>query len=118
MDFDAISRTGQRATPRADQRASSAPAGEFGRVFDLAAARRRRMSGPDRIPDEVWADINRAGELAEDLAARGQHVRFESHRLTGRVVASLCDSDGRRLRPLSLHDVLGSNPDPDPASAA
>jgi hypothetical protein len=118
MDFDATTRIG-RATPSHPLTGTPAPAaqtGEFARVFDLAEARRKRMTGPEGIPDEVWADIARAGELADDLAARGQQVRFESHRLTGRLVVSLCDTDGRRLRPLSLHEVLGS--EPDPASAA
>jgi hypothetical protein len=74
------------------------------------------MTRADRIPEEVWDDIHRAGELADDLAARGQQVRFDSHRLTGRVVASLCDTDGRMLRPVSLRDVLGTEPDPAPAA--
>ena len=65
------------------------------------------MTGPDRIPDEVWEDITRAGQLADDLAARGQQVRFDTHRLTGRVVASLCDNDGRVMRPVALGEVLG-----------
>lgn len=116
MDIDATGSIGRGAFERRAQEASSAPSGEFARVFDLAAARRRRMSGPDRIPEEVWADIARAGELADDLAARGQHVRFESHRLTGRVVVSLCDTEGRRLRPLTLHEILGTDPDPAPAA--
>jgi hypothetical protein len=119
MDIDAS--TGIRFRLRAEsaaQQPDAAPAGEFARVFDLADVRRRRMTGADRIPDEVWDDMSRAGELADDLAARGQQVRFETHRLTGRVVATLCDTDGRSLRPLSLGDILGSEPEPDPASAA
>lgn len=119
MDIDASN--GVRfisASSPAAQEPQSAPAGEFARVFDLADVRRRRMTGPDRIPDEVWDDITRASELADDLAARGQQVRFETHRLTGRVVATLCDTDGRSLRPLALADILGSEPEPDPASAA
>jgi hypothetical protein len=117
MDIDAS--TGIRFRLRAEsasQQPDAAPAGEFARVFDLADVRRRRMTGPDRIPDDVWDDITRAGELADDLAARGQQVRFETHRLTGRVVATLCDQDGRSLRPLALSDVLGSEPDPAPAA--
>ena len=116
MDIDATSGIGRGTHPRPAQSARPAPAGEFGRVFDLAEARRKRMTRADRIPEEVWDDIHRAGELADDLAARGQQVRFDSHRLTGRVVASLCDTDGRLLRPVSLRDVLGNEPDPAPAA--
>lgn len=119
MDIDAINAARRGGCPsRPVQDSPAPPDGEFARVFDLAAARRRRMTGPDRIPDEVWEDITRAGQLAEDLAARGQHVRFDTHLLTGRVVATLCDSDGRRMRPLSLGEVLGSPHDHDPAPAA
>ncbi|QEC46829.1 hypothetical protein FSW04_03995 [Baekduia soli] len=91
-------------------------AGEFARVFDLAEARRQRMTGPEKIPDEIWDDITRAGQLADDLAARGQQVRFDTHRLTGGVVASLCDTQGGMLRPVSLQELLGSEPDPAPAA--
>lgn len=117
MDIDASNGVRFRsfAAPAA-QEPQAAEAGEFARVFDLADVRRRRMTGPDRIPDEVWDDITRAGELADDLAARGQQVRFETHRLTGRVVATLCDTEGRSLRPLALRDILGTEPDPAPAA--
>ena len=80
-------------------------------VFDFAEAR-RRLTGQDRIPDELWDDIARAGQLVDDLADRGQQVRFDTHRLSGRVVASLCDYEGRRLRRLPLRDVLGRDTDP------
>lgn len=118
MDIDATRRIGISAVPRPGQAEEAAPAGEFARVFDLAEARRRRMTGPDRIPDEVWDDITRAAQLADDLSARGQSVRFDTHRLTNRVVASLVDDDGRVLRPVALGELLGSEHDPDPAPAA
>jgi hypothetical protein len=121
MDSDAINGIGRGAFGGPLQGPRATQAGDFARVIDLAEARRRRMTGPDRIPDAVWEDITRAGELADDLAARGQQVRFDTHRLTGRVVASLCDSDGRIMRPVALGEVLGRphdhDPDPDPAAA-
>jgi hypothetical protein len=116
MDIDATQRIGFSAGPAKPGKAEEAPAGEFARVFDLADARRRRMTGPDRIPDEVWEDITRAAQLADDLSARGQSVRFDTHRLTNRVVASLVDGDGRVLRPVELGEVLGTEPDPAPAA--
>jgi hypothetical protein len=117
MDIDATRGIGPGGSPRPAQRVDEAPAtGEFARVFDLADARRRRMTGPDRIPDEVWDDISRAGQLAEDLSERGQHVRFDTHRLTNRVVASLVDDEGRVLRPVDLGEIFGAEPDPAPAA--
>lgn len=116
MEIDASNGAGAIRAASRVRESAAAPAGEFARVFDLADVRRRRMTGPDRIPDAIWDDITRASELADDLAARGEHVRFETHRLTGRVVATLCDQDGRALRPLALHEVLGSEPDPAPAA--
>jgi hypothetical protein len=120
MDIDATRGTGglTRVAPE-PARAERAPAtGEFAEVFDMAEARKRRMTGPDRIPDEVWDDITRAAQLADDLSAHGQSVRFDTHRLTNRVVASLVDTDGRMLRPVELGEIFGADPDPDPASAA
>jgi hypothetical protein len=116
MEIDATNGIRGGARPQAASGTPASRPGDFARVLDLAEARRRRMTGPDRIPDEVWEDIARAGQLADDLAARGQQVRFDTHRLTGRVVASLCDADGRIMRPVSLSEVLGNEPDPAPAA--
>lgn len=116
MDIDATKGIGFSAVPKPNRAEPAAVDGEFARVFDLAEARRRRMTGPDRIPDEVWDDITRAAQLADDLSARGQSVRFDTHRLTNRVVASLVDDDGRVLRPVALGEIFGSEPDPTPAA--
>lgn len=117
MDIDANKGLGRlTAVPTRPEASEAAPSGEFARVFDIADARRRRMTGPDRIPDEVWDDITRAAQLADDLSARGQSVRFDTHRLTNRVVASLVDDDGRTLRPVGLAELFGHDPDPAPAA--
>lgn len=120
MDIDATRGTGglTRVHPQPDRADRAAATGDFAEVFDIAEARKRRMTGPDRIPDEVWDDITRAAQLADDLSAHGHSVRFDTHRLTNRVVASLVDTEGRMLRPVELGEILGSDPDPDPASAA
>ncbi len=118
MDIDATKGTGGLAWVRPEPvRAEEAPAtGAFAEVFDLAEARKRRMTGPDRIPDAVWDDITRAAQLADDLSARGQSVRFDTHRLTNRVVASLVDTEGRMLRRVELGEISGTDPDPAPAA--
>jgi hypothetical protein len=143
MDFDATTQVAPPALAPADSEpapADAAPAdasplegalpvrtpgvrgthaGEFARVYELAEARRRRMTGPDSIPEEVWDDISRAGQLAQDLHAQGRGVRFDTHHLTGRIVASLCDLEGNVVRRLTLREVLhGPDYDPEPASAA
>jgi hypothetical protein len=116
MDIDATKGIGAGALPEPARAAKATQPGEFARVFDLAEARKRRMTGPDRIPDEVWDDITRAAQLADDLSSQGQSVRFDTHRLTNRVVASLVDSDGRMLRPVDLGEIFGTEPDPAPAA--
>jgi hypothetical protein len=116
MDIDATQGIGRGAAPEPARAEQASRGGEFAKVFDLAEARRRRMTGPDRIPDEVWDDITRAAQLADDLSARGQSVRFDTHRLTNRVVASLVDTDGRLLRPVALGEIFGTEPDPAPAA--
>lgn len=117
MDIDATKGIGGlSAVPSRGKAETAAVSGEFARVFDIAEARRRRMTGPDRIPEEVWDDITRAAQLADDLSDRGQSVRFDTHRLTNKVVASLVDDDGRVLRPVALGELFGHDPDPAPAA--
>jgi hypothetical protein len=124
MDIDATIRElpriglGSDRVPSRPQGVHGTEAGQFARVYELAEARRRRATGPDRIPDEVWDDMHRANELADNLAARGQQVRFDTHRVSGRIVASLCDLQGSVLRPIGLGEVLGQPTDPDPVPAA
>jgi hypothetical protein len=91
-------------------------AGRLAQVIELSDVRKQRMTGPDRIPERVWEDITRANEIAEDLADHGQSVRFDTHHLTGRVVASLCDADGDVIRRLGLHELLDPDPTPDHAA--
>jgi hypothetical protein len=116
MDIDATKGIGGLSAIPTRDAGTAATSGEFARVFDIAEARRRRLTGPDRIPDEVWDDITRAAQLADDLSERGQSVRFDTHRLTNRVVASLVDDDGRLLRPVALGELIGHDPDPAPAA--
>src|ERR1700754_796882 len=47
MDIDATRRIGFSVVPQPGQAEKAASDGEFARVFDLADARRRRMTGPD-----------------------------------------------------------------------
>lgn len=90
----------------------------FARVYALEEARRRRevplppIAG-DRIPSEVWDEVESAAKLVEQLASRGQRVAFDSDRLTGKVVASLISDapTGQAGAPVRLSDVV------DPGSA-
>lgn len=95
------------------------PAGEaFAKVYDagvLEAARVARRDRESDIPSHVLDEVQAAARLYEDLQARDQHVRFQTHNLDGRVVADLVDTDGNVVRPISLRDIVESN-DPDPAA--
>ena len=84
----------------------------FARVIELEDARRKRMTGPDQIPQEVWDDMARASQLADDLAEAGQALQFDTHALSGRVVATLCDSEGEVLRHVGLGELFGFDPTP------
>jgi hypothetical protein len=66
----------------------------------------RTAPGAPPIPAEVWDQVDAASRLAEGLHAQGQGVRFDVHKLSGDVVASLVDEDGGLLRPLLLTDVV------------
>ena len=116
-DFPALPPVGTPAPAPAPASAPGAPAarraapGEprFGQVLDLQAARAARA---EPIPSEVLDDMARASELVERLAFEGRHVKFDTHRLSGQIVAGLCDADGAIVKQLTLTDVvLGNIPD-------
>lgn len=118
MQIDDVSAGTPRIVPsRGTDGLRAAAGGEatrFARVFELAAAREARplpAAASESIPAEVWAEVDRAHRLADDLAARGQEVRFDVHRLSGRVVATLCERDGSVVRPLALTDLVPPAPD-------
>ena len=82
----------------------------FARVYELEEARRRReiplppIAG-DRIPDEVWQEVDHAARLVEALHAEGKRMMFDTDRLTGRVVASLIGTTGE-AKPVALTDAV------------
>jgi hypothetical protein len=100
---------------RAGGRVSS-PA-SFAEVVDLASRRDTAINGPE-IPDHVWDEVEAASQLWHELRAQDREVRFETHAVTGRVVASLCDLDGEVVRPLPLHEAFGIADDHGPEPAA
>lgn len=91
---------------------SSAPAAadestQLASVYDLAAARERRerrLAG--EIPAEVWAEVEAANRLFEDLESEGRRIVFDDTRLDGRLVVSLCDLEGRILRLVDPDEVV------------
>ncbi len=89
--YDSTGRTGAPERTR--------PTNAFARVYELEEARRRReipilpIAG-DRIPDEVWDEVDAAARLFDQLRAEGRRVVFDTDRLSGKVVASLLDADG------------------------
>lgn len=113
--------TGLGPHPPAAKAERPPPANTFARVYELEEARRRRdvnippMVG-DRIPDEVWDEVDAAARLFERLHAEGSRVVFDTDRLSGRVVASLLDSEGGQ-QALPLTDAVNptsSRPTPPP----
>jgi hypothetical protein len=84
--------------------------GRFARVYELEEARMRPDVPPtppaeDRIPDEVWDQVDAAARLVESLEAEGKRMMFDTDRLSGRVVASLLHPDGATT-PVALADVI------------
>ena len=78
------------------------------RVYDLAAARERRerrLAG--EIPAEVWAEVEAANRLFDELEAEGRRIVFDDSRLDGRLVVSLCDMEGRVLRLVPPIEAVG-----------
>jgi hypothetical protein len=112
MNFD-VRGPGEPGAYDATQRPAPAPrpsAAGFARVYELQEARARRAADQppiagDRIPAEVWDEVDAAARLVEQLHAEGRRVMFDSDRLNGRVVASLLEPDGA-LEPVALQDAV------------
>ena len=113
------------STPGPDPTSAAKPAQvvpqgpSFAEVVDLAS-RRQSAIDPPEIPDHVWDEVEAASQLWHELRSQNREVRFDTHAVTGRVVASLCDLDGGVVRPLPLREAFGTDDHgPDgPASAA
>jgi hypothetical protein len=78
----------------------------FAEVVDIASRREAPVDVPE-IPDQVWDEVEAASQLWHELRAQDREVRFDGDAVTGRVVVSLCDLDGRVVRPLPLHETPG-----------
>jgi hypothetical protein len=109
-------------TPSPDSRPVAKPAqvptqgAAFADVVDLAARRQSEIDVPE-IPDHVWDEVEAASQLWQELRGQDREVRFETHAVTGRVVASLCDLDGGVVRPLPLREAFGfEDHGPEPAA--
>ena len=78
--------------------------GQFAKVYDASVVEAARVAKRGRepgepIPSHVMDEVHAAARLYEELAARGRQIRFDMHKLDGRVVA-----DGPR--PQVLTDAL------------
>ena len=100
--YDATARIApQRRTPA-----------DFARVYELEEARARREADQlpianDRIPPEVWDEVDAAARLFDQLHAEGRRMMFDHDRLSGKVVASLLEADGS-IQPLTLGQAVGA----------
>jgi hypothetical protein len=88
----------------------------FAQVVDLATRRQGAGDTPD-IPEHVWDEVEAASQLWHELRAQNRELRFDSHDVKGRVVASLCDLDGQTLRVVPLREAIAATDD-GPESAA
>lgn len=88
-------------TPRSD-----GPLGEL-LAFPAPAADVELPPVPDTIPDEVWAEMDRAFERALALELSGRRVGFSAPRERGeRVRVEVLDADGRVVRPVALGEAI------------
>lgn len=98
--------------------------GHVAQVHDLAAARARRADReavkaaltapafvdepavPGDIPADVWAEVEAANRLFEELHDDGHQIVFDDGHLDGRLVIALCDLEGRVLRAVPPAEVV------------
>jgi len=82
---------------------------QVAQVYELEVARARRNARlAGQVPADVWAEVEAANRLFEELEGEGQHVVFDDGRLDGRTVIKLCDLEGRVLREVSATEVVGT----------
>ena len=122
MSFNVLpfgSTPGTGSDPVAKPAQVTAQGASFAEVVDLASRRQAAVDTPE-IPDHVWDEVEAASQLWHELRSKDREVRFDTHAVTGRVVASLCDPDGGVVRPLPLRETFGFDDDGPggPASAA
>ena len=98
-----VPQSGATAQPA---RAAAAPGSTFAEVVDLTSRRQVADDAPE-IPDHVWDEVDAAAQLWHELRAQDREVRFDTHTVSGRVVASLCDVDGGVVRHLPLRETFG-----------
>ena len=55
----------------------------------------------------MWDEVEAASRLWHELRDQNREVRFDTHAVNGRVVASLCDLDGDVVRRLPLRETFG-----------
>jgi len=109
MSFNVLpfgSTPGPGSGPVAKPARVAAPGASFAEVVDLASRRQDAIDTPE-IPDHVWDEVEAASQLWHELRTQDREVRFDTHAVTGRVVASLCDLDGGVVRPLPLREAFG-----------
>jgi hypothetical protein len=105
MTFD-VNRIGAPALAPDPQPAflAATSGGGFANVYDLAA--KRDQTSRPTIPDELWDEVDAASRTADAMSRSGHAMRFDVHRVDGRVVASLTDLTGSVVRPVSLSEIL------------
>jgi flagellar protein FlaG len=81
--------------------AASPEAAEKARNFDTVLG-----DVPPAPPREVRAEVDRAAEIAADLAARNRELHFSTDKDTGRVVIQVRDLDGNVIRTIPPSRVL------------
>jgi hypothetical protein len=90
--------------------ADDAPEAVGARIYDFAQARARRdATRADAIPSDVWAEIEAANRLFEELEASGRRIVLDDERLDGRLVIELCDLEGRMLRAVPPTDLVAGD---------
>jgi hypothetical protein len=83
----------------------------YGKVYEIETARRARNA---RIPVSVYEEMEAAAAMFDELEEQGRQIRFSE--VGGYVFASLCDSDGDVVRPMTLREVMGMDFDPETAA--
>lgn len=96
----------QSGAPAQPVRTAAPQGSTFADVVDLASRREAADHAPE-IPDHVWDEVDAAARLWHELRTQDREVRFDTHAVSGRVVASLCDLDGGVVRRLPLRETFG-----------
>jgi FlaG protein len=89
------------AQARAERMRARAPEGA-----DFASKVEKAELPADYPPASVWQEVDRAGQVAQQMQTRGRQLHFEHDEKSGSLVIEVRDLEGKTLRRIPPSEAL------------